>query len=206
MNIIPLIPVEGTIFENLDPPSCTEVEKLRGEAESHIHQSRHCKRCRSDAAGILGEENTKEIQDILAAAADSGPVFTETRDKVAFVSREGLLVNMHLGEAKEIYIYEKDEDGIKFLETRKAPEGGNGDERWYELGETLSDCACLLTGGAGVKPVNILESSGLSMITIDGIAEDAVTRLFRGEGISFLKKRNVCGAGKSSCGSGDGCG
>ena len=180
------------------------VEGLRTEAEKHIEQSRHCQRCRSDAAGILGEDNTAEIQDLLAKAADTGPVFTEERNKVAFVSREGLLVNMHLGEAGEIYIYENEDGDIKLKETRKAPGSGQGDARWHRLAELLSDCACLMTGGAGAKPVSILESSGLTMMTIDGIAEDAVSRLYRGEGISFLKKRNICGAGK--CGSGEGCG
>ena len=203
-NIIPLIPVEGTVFENLNEPTCSQVEAVRSEAQEFMPQSRHCKRCRADAVGIIGEDNDEIINTLLKESSEISTGFTEERKKIAFVSREGVLVNIHLGEANEFYIYEKNEDEFKLTETREAPPSGLGDERWTKAAEVLSDCAYILTGGAGQKPVSILSGYGLNVMTIEGLAHDAAAKLFKGEDISHLKKRESCRLGK--CGSGEGCG
>ena len=204
-NIIPLIPVEGTVFENITEPSCTVIEDMRSKAQKFISQSRHCKRCRADAAGILGKENDEEIRRLLVESANIETGFTAKKNRVAFVSREGVLVNLHLGEAREFFIYEKAGDEFRLSETREAPPAGSGDERWAEAAEVLSDCAYILVGGAGKKPVSILKRHGINVLEIEGLAHDAASRLFNGERLTHLKKRQACMPGKS-CGSGNGCG
>ena len=203
-NIIPLIPVEGTVFENITEPSCKQVESVRAAAQEYMNQSRHCKRCRADAAGIIGEENDAEIKKLLIESSGISTGFTSERTKIAFVSREGVLVNMHLGEAREFYIYEKTDDEFKLTETREAPPAGIGDERWKAAAGILSDCAYILTGGAGQKPISILAGYGLNVLTLEGLAHDAAAKLFDGEDISHLKKRASCSVG--NCGDGGGCG
>jgi nitrogen fixation protein NifB len=203
-NIIPMIPVEGTVFENITEPSCIEVENLRSLAQAYMPQSRHCKRCRADAVGIIGEETDLAIKKLLFESSEEEPGFTGLRDKVAFVSREGLLINQHLGEAEEFHIYEMNSTEMVLAEPRQAPPKGGGNERWSSVADILGDCAYLLTGGAGQTPVERLGKSGLKVITIEGFAHDAAMRLFRGKEITHLKKLSVCSAG--SCGSGDGCG
>ncbi len=204
MNVIPLIPVEGTVFETTAEPSCKVVESYRAAAQEHMPQSRHCKRCRADAVGILGEAEDAEIRKLLTESADAATGFTSIRNKVAFVSREGLLVNRHLGEAPDFYIYEKTGDSIVLSETRKAPAAGSGDQRWKEVSAALSDCAYLLASGAGEKPVKLLGSEGLNVLTIEGIAHDAAERLFSGRTVNHMKVVRSCGVG--NCGSGNGCG
>ncbi|MDC7225129.1 MAG: radical SAM protein [Spirochaetales bacterium] len=204
MNIIPLIPVEGTVFENITESSCAVVESHRSDAQEFVRQSRHCKRCRADAVGILGEETDAEIRKLLSDASTSATGFTEERTKVAFVSREGVLVNQHLGEAGEFYIYEQIGDNLALSETREAPPAGTGERRWAEVAAVLKDCAYLLTSGAGDRPVKALGGSGINVLTIEGLAHDAASRLFRGEAVAHLKKRESCKAG--NCGSGNGCG
>lgn len=54
MNLIPVIPVEGTDMENVKPPEKELMHKLRKTAGGSIPQMRHCTRCRSDAVGMLG--------------------------------------------------------------------------------------------------------------------------------------------------------
>ena len=54
MNCMALIPVHGTPFEDLAPPAQTEVARIRKSASVHIPQIYHCRRCRADAAGLLG--------------------------------------------------------------------------------------------------------------------------------------------------------
>ena len=204
MNIIPLIPVEGTVFENAAEPSCSKVEFYRGEAQEYIPQSRHCKRCRADAVGLLGEETDEQIKRLLNESAETETGFTSVRSKVAFVSREGLLVNRHLGESSLFYIIEKTEEGLEFAGVREAPEAGTGDQRWEKVSDILSDCAYLLTSGAGEKPVKILTEAGLNVLTIEGLANDAAERLFSGRTVNHMKVRKSCRAG--GCGSGTGCG
>lgn len=53
MNLLPLIPVSGTAMERIVPPSAAEMRKIRQRAGRYIPQMRHCRRCRSDAAGLL---------------------------------------------------------------------------------------------------------------------------------------------------------
>jgi len=53
MNITRLIPVKGTIFEGITPPSQKDVEELRKVCSVHIPQMGHCRQCRADAVGLL---------------------------------------------------------------------------------------------------------------------------------------------------------
>ncbi len=53
-NLIPIIPVAGTIFADIAPPSPEELFTLRKQAEAYLPQMRHCMRCRADSAGLIG--------------------------------------------------------------------------------------------------------------------------------------------------------
>ena len=55
-NIMPLLPVPGSLFENLDPPSAEEINKLRKICKEFIPQMGHCRQCRADAVGLLGAD------------------------------------------------------------------------------------------------------------------------------------------------------
>ncbi|MEJ2519949.1 MAG: radical SAM protein [Desulfuromonadales bacterium] len=54
MNIIPVIPIG--LFKDVERPSETTMEILRNQAELILSQARHCKQCRADAAGIVGQD------------------------------------------------------------------------------------------------------------------------------------------------------
>jgi nitrogen fixation protein NifB len=56
MNCIPMIPVSGTPFGRLIEPSESEMECVREAAARYVPQMYHCRRCRADAAGLLGEK------------------------------------------------------------------------------------------------------------------------------------------------------
>lgn len=55
MNAIPLIPVTGTAFAAVRPPSRADLARVRSGAARHVPQMLHCARCRSDASGRLGQ-------------------------------------------------------------------------------------------------------------------------------------------------------
>lgn len=54
MNIMPVIPVG--IFKDVEPPSEATMEIIRNQAELILSQARHCKQCRADAAGVVGND------------------------------------------------------------------------------------------------------------------------------------------------------
>lgn len=54
MNIIPVIPLGR--FKDAEPPSSALMEMVRNQAELILSQARHCKQCRADAAGVVGED------------------------------------------------------------------------------------------------------------------------------------------------------
>ncbi len=54
MNIMPVIPVG--IFKDIERPSDATMEMVRNQAELILSQARHCKQCRADAAGVVGQD------------------------------------------------------------------------------------------------------------------------------------------------------
>ncbi len=54
MNIIPVIPLG--LFKEVEPPSTALMEMVRNQAELILSQARHCKQCRADAAGVVGQD------------------------------------------------------------------------------------------------------------------------------------------------------
>jgi len=60
MNIIPLIPQAE--FEHLHRPSREEIASMREICKVHISQMTHCRQCRADACGILGEDKDAELE------------------------------------------------------------------------------------------------------------------------------------------------
>jgi len=66
VNLMPLIPLEGTPFESMKSISKQELIELRKKYSNVIKQMYHCKQCRADAMGYLNEGDNyyeKEISD-----------------------------------------------------------------------------------------------------------------------------------------------
>lgn len=60
-NIMPLIPAEGSAFAHLPPTGMQELNQMRDLCQIDLHQMRHCKQCRADAIGLLGEDRSREF-------------------------------------------------------------------------------------------------------------------------------------------------
>lgn len=55
VNIIPLIPAPGSAFENIKRPEQREIKLIQEMVGEEIETMNHCRQCRSDAVGMLGE-------------------------------------------------------------------------------------------------------------------------------------------------------
>jgi len=54
MNVMPLIPLAR--FAGVSPPTPEHLEEVRGANERIIGQFRHCRQCRADAIGLIGQD------------------------------------------------------------------------------------------------------------------------------------------------------
>jgi nitrogen fixation protein NifB len=68
MNIMPLIPQAG--FAHLRRPSRKEIEGLREVCSVHVPQMRHCRQCRADAFGLLGQDGDAELEVLHAGIGE----------------------------------------------------------------------------------------------------------------------------------------
>jgi nitrogen fixation protein NifB len=205
MNCIPVYPVEGTPFEDKPEIDADDLRGIRAEVGELLPQMEHCTRCRADAVGMLGEEQSKELVGIMQTAAKGLLDDRSERPYVAVASMEGILVNQHLGEATRLWIMEYAEDEPKLIELREAPEAGGGNERWRDLAESLSDCHSVLVSGVGRAPRWVLERAGLRVIEMQGLISDAMESLHTSGEIPVMMQRQFKGCGSGCQGTGTGC-
>ena len=62
-NIMQMIPVKGSVFENMPLTSNKEIMDLRKKCEENIKQMYHCKQCRADAIGLLGDDQSQKFNN-----------------------------------------------------------------------------------------------------------------------------------------------
>lgn len=206
LNCIPFYPNAGAKFANLEEPSKAAVTAIRKKAARHIPQMYHCKRCRADAVGILGEKNGCAVNEKLQECAQLPEIFGETRPYVAVASLEGVLVNQKLGKAEELLIYGRRDNGeIYFVEARKTPEPGGGLQRWEDLGELLNDCRALMVAGIGDNPRRVLSKKKIDILELDGMIEEAAEAVFEGHSMNFMVRRDIEACNKQHPMAGMGC-
>jgi nitrogen fixation protein NifB len=68
MNITPLI-AQGE-FAGMIPPSPSQLHAMRERCAPHLPLINHCRQCRSDACGLLGEDRDMETETVLAQVGD----------------------------------------------------------------------------------------------------------------------------------------
>ena len=207
MNCIPVYPVAGTLFELVGQPDHEELAELRQGTAAFLPQMQHCRRCRADAVGLLGEEQSAELIDLLRTTAAGPANPNERRPYVALASHEGVLINQHVGEASCFWVFEPQPGGPPALvETRDAPEPGGGATRWYELAELLHDCKAVFTSAVGQTPRRILEQHGIRVIEAVGVASDAIGAWNATGQVPRGMQKLFQGCGRGCVGPGTGCG
>ncbi len=208
-NIMPLFPVADTAFADVEAPSSAMIKDLREKAGVLVPQMSHCRRCRADAVGLLCNDRSGELAPLLGECSRTVPgADLAARPYVAVATREGMLVNMHLGEAHKFQIWKQEAVGFAFVEERWAPDPGAGPKRWEELAKVLSDCRAVLVAAFGETPRKVLTAAGVLPYECSGFLETALAEVYGAGDLSRLKSRKK-GLGKACCGGGgggEGCG
>jgi nitrogen fixation protein NifB len=165
-NIMPLIsaPEHGTHFglTGQRGPSPKELKAVQDSCSGNMRMMRHCRQCRADAVGLLGEDRSQEftkdkflemtpeydlaarqkvhegIEKFTAEVKASKAAKTLKKGPkilVAVATKGNRLVNQHFGHAKEFQIFEVDGADVKFVAHRKVDhycQSGYGEEATLE--------------------------------------------------------------------------
>jgi nitrogen fixation protein NifB len=230
MNCMPLQLNAQTQARGWREPTEEEIKIAKDAAGALLPQMNHCTRCRSDAAGFLGEDQGPELLEKWAAGSAEACAGTEaagccsskpaggnqdatcllsldtSRDCIAVASRDGFLVSAHLGEARTLRIYKWGPSGPEFIEERLTPPAGGGTARWAALAETLKDCRALVVNGVGGSPRKTLEENRIPVFVLEGLISEALSDLFSNRTPGHMEKRRPFKCGESCAGAGNGCG
>ncbi len=222
LNCMPYYPNEGSNFAHLGEPSKKEIAEIQAQAKEYIPQMMHCKRCRADAVGMLDEKpdmgllNTlkecstiKEPTTITAMPVNEPDTPDETNGSilpfVAVGTREGVLINQHLGEATQLSIYDINGDAPVLIEQREMPEPGQMEFRWNTVAEKLEDCHLILVSGVGDNPTKLLTGKGFQILIVEGLIDEILMAVKNNQSINHLLKREPFRCDHSCSGAGMGC-
>lgn len=195
VNILPLIPVPGTVFENRTGPTPSERKELMDRCSLDAKMMRHCKQCRADAVGMLGEDRSSEFagcglgkhdgcgpaEDIPRMISfDAGKKFT-----VAVASDSKTEVDAGFGSAGNFMIYSVEGPQITFLrktgpgDLEKSTSGRSHREHIEKLIDLLDDCDVIVVKEIGDMPRDAVEKRGKKVVVAAGSVRDAVSALMR---------------------------
>jgi nitrogenase molybdenum-iron protein alpha/beta subunit/MoaA/NifB/PqqE/SkfB family radical SAM enzyme len=182
-NILPMIPVKGSVFEKLEPADEEELLQMRKQCGETLTQMYHCRQCRADAIGILGKDQAQEFSDL------SQEKISNLSDiQIAVATKSGMMVDQHFGHASEFYIYQYQSGNAVFKEKRTVKRYCSGQEacdsnedKIQNIIETIADCKAVIAMRIGDVPKQKLYAKGILTYTAcDGIEKsinEAVRKL-----------------------------
>ena len=188
MNCISFLPVEGTPLAVLPPPGAALMARIRMQAREFLPQMAHCARCRADAVGLLGSSRCREFDGLLRKFAQE-PSPLDERPYVAVATKDGVLVNAHLGSCRQFEIFAKRDDGYELIGARPIPDLCCGESRWTKLAEILHDCRAVLVAAAGEPPKQRLREMGLLVLDQPCTIEQGLDEVYADENLSTLRER-----------------
>lgn len=153
-NIMPLISdaAHGTHYglTGQRGPTHAELKSLQDDCAGGANLMRHCRQCRADAVGLLGEDRGQEFTldqlpaeisydpakreayrevvarergDHVAAKSAAAAELKEVADRpllIAIATKGGGRINQHFGHAREFQVYEAGPSGVSFIGHRKV--------------------------------------------------------------------------------------
>lgn len=184
-NIMPLIPLSGSAFKQIEPIGGSLLYKIRKEAEGILPQIYHCKQCRADAIGTLNKDVLPQYsrstfdRNIEDAPARKKP------SRFAACTKDGKLINQHFGHTTVFYIYDIAMGKPVLVEKRpvkkycNGPAEGEHDGRLNKLVQIIADCDCVLCMRIGAHPYRMLQENGISVVATYNRIEPALMEAAR---------------------------
>ncbi len=184
VNILPLIPVEGTKFSHLRAPTPAERKEMMDRCSLDVRMMRHCRQCRADAIGLLGEDRSQEFIRLGGCGSGCGPQkpmrIGGDESIVAVATNDGSTVG-GFGSASQFRIFATDGGTCRFLREipvdRSNPVSGDGHRIHIErIVESLDGCGSVIVREIGEMPSEMLASAGIRLLKDKGDINEAVRR------------------------------
>ena len=204
VNILPLIPVPGTKFESLSAPTAKQRKELQDLCEVDIRQMRHCRQCRADAIGLLGEDRSAEFAHFTCAASakgeQGGPLLMEmegdTKYRIAVATSDGKNVDQHFGHTQVFRVFMVEgpsileHEGIDVGEQQEVPLFGPGHRSKLEsTAEKLKGVDAVVSTQFGEMAVKVLRDNGIIPIEDGGdikyVLRKAADSIFKERSATF---------------------
>lgn len=181
-NIMQMIPVKGSVFEQMPLVSNVELMDLRKKCETYLPQMYHCKQCRADAIGTLDNDQSVKF---------ANNIDSEKELRFAIASKNGKVVDLHFGHATEFYIYDYKNNMAVYKEKRSVEKYCNGkDENNEEIDKfeaamkVLADCNGIISLRIGNSPTNKFKSKGIDVFMtcnkVESAVEEAAKSILKG--------------------------
>jgi nitrogen fixation protein NifB len=188
VNIIPMIPVPGTNFAHLRAPTPREKKELQDVCEPKIKQMRHCRQCRADAIGLLGEDRSAEFAHFTCGAEEAPagePLLMEmegrTKHRIAVASGDGRNVDQGFGQTARFYAFLVEGGNLVQLgQVMTEPEldaptfGRSHRTKLENMAKALEGYDAVIATEFGEKAVQVLKAKGISAYQMTGDVEKAV--------------------------------
>ena len=174
VNILPLIPVDGTKFSDRRAPTPKERRELMDLCSIDAKMMRHCKQCRADAIGLLGEDRSQEFVMQGSCQAGCGPLpenqmpitIDGSSDEpilIAIASSDGKNIDRGFGNTEKFHIYSAMGENSTFLRTVDIDTdlqiaGTYHKEHLIKVIESLKDCRIIIVKEIGPLPSKMLSA------------------------------------------------
>lgn len=186
VNILPLIPVEGTRFAGRRAPTPQERREMMDRCELDARMMRHCRQCRADAIGLLGEDRSPEFVHIGGCGSGCGPQGDAVgcdESVVAVATSDGRTVG-GFGNSTSFRVYATDGGTCRFL--REVPvdltlpvSGGSHRDHIERIASSLAGCGTVVVSEIGEMPSRVLASRGVRVVRASGDVDRAVRDALR---------------------------
>lgn len=181
-NIMPMIPVPGSVFENMQLTNHKELNEMRRKCAADLQQMYHCRQCRADAIGPLNQD----CSELFRTRPITAPVRIEDKPQekpylFAVATKSGRYVDEHFGRAEEFFIYHYNHARAELIEKRSVPKYCTGaeecldeDSRAASLMDSIKGCDAVLTLRIGYRLSRILENHQIKVFQTCDRVEDAI--------------------------------
>jgi nitrogen fixation protein NifB len=172
VNILPLIPVDGTKFSDRRAPTSEERKKLMDLCSIDAKMMRHCKQCRADAIGLLGEDRSAEFSRLGSCNAACGQTVDSMVEidlgprkidgtRVAIASSGGSEIDSGFGNATKFVVYAYVNGGSEYvrtvdIDTTLQTAGADHKKHIEDIADSLDDCSIFVVKEIGPLPSKVL--------------------------------------------------
>jgi len=182
VNILPLIPVEGTPFAGLRAPTPDERRAVMENCSGKIRMMRHCRQCRADAVGLLDDDRSGEFVRGKICGSGCGPKPVSGKRthglKIAIASGDGIRVNRGFGNTGMFMAFVYDNGFARtddvMIEPADSVYGGAHRNHISGIIEKLSDFDIVIVAEIGAKPMADLSAAGKKIIVTKDTVKNAL--------------------------------